>query len=569
MKRREIESLDEERVRKKSRAMETLVDLNSLPREIHQQIASHLEDRAKRQMRAANPYWFKIVNYTNFHVYLPRRSMMNELIERLSSYTQPICLTFSKQQQLTNDDLVPISRLTNLKSLIFDDAWLNKSSLNFSTLTNLEFFRLGSIYDNYPWELLENFTRLRAITFYKSQGVDFDKLARIFNKLPYLEDLQLFAVTEDVTKIMSIIPTEKLTNLEAQFMVSSEFVLSATDGDRFTNLKTLRWENRAAFPISNLINLVSLKCNSSGHLEHIHRLTGLTQLRLQTMDEPYVDHLAELTNLESLAISSTQREEFDFLRSLTKLHTLSISAPIRGDFFTIVPHENLTHLKISSAKCEELTTQHLERFSNLQKLDYTGAKLAFGCKHLTRLKHVTYTNAYIGKMQQDFIDWSLFVQLEELIIPDLQANTLMPLTNLTHLQMKLNEESDFKFLENKPLKHLDLDMIDTPELWSALTTLTSLERLKMTLIEENDEKIAWLSGLTHLTSLSVSGKITGEYFTCLTSLQVLELFTAGTTAFFTKKEQLVPFLPNLLKYDNGQLTHWRGKEFAETHICFI
>jgi hypothetical protein len=137
-------------------------DFNSFPREIHQQILSFLEDRAKRQMRLANTYWFNIINYTNFHIWMPRESMMDEMVKRLSTYTQPIRLTLSKQGLLHDADLVPISRLTNLTSFQLHQAQLEMTSLHFSTLMNLEFSTLAQrLIDtrwNY-WKISRNYAR--------------------------------------------------------------------------------------------------------------------------------------------------------------------------------------------------------------------------------------------------------------------------------------------------------------------------------------------------------------------------------------------------------------------------
>jgi hypothetical protein len=540
-------------------------DFNSFPREIHQQISSFLEDRAKRQMRLANTYWFKIINYTNFHIWIPRESMMDEMVKRLSTYTQPISLIFSKQGLLNDADLVPISRLTNLTSLQLHQAKLEMTSLHFSTLTNLEFFNLGATFDCYPLELLENFPKLRALSTWRL-NIDFQKLAKAFEKLPNLETLRLIVETSDNVGIMSKIPVEKLTSLEVNFM--APFGFFAADGDRFTNLKSLVWHNDddIVFPIEKLTNLVSLKCSSAGHVERIHQLTSLTSLSLRSMHEPDVDHLTKLTNLEVLDISSDRREEFDFLPSLLKLHTFSISAPICGDFMAVIPPDNMTHLNLLSYKGEELNAEHLERFSNLQSLEYGGAKMGLnvkaGFKHLTKLKHAAIQ---FWTQRLDDIDFSPWVQLESLILTRTTAHgaeTLSALTNLTYLQIQLDGQSDFKFLENKPLRYLELDMVDAPGLWTYLPTLTSLEALKMGLVDENDDKIQLLTGLTRLTSLTVMGRITGKHFTCLMSLQSLILTCAESKAFYTEREQLASFMPNLMTYDSkGRLSTWRGQTF--------
>lgn len=518
-------------------------------------------------MRLANTYWFKIINYTGFHIWLPRSSMMNEMVERLASYTQPISLTFSKQDLLTEGDLAPISRLTHLTYLKFHNTWLTDSCLQFSTLTNLEFFSPGTTFDNYPLEVLHTFTKLRELSTWRL-NISFDKLAKVFEKLPNLENIRLIVEASDEIGIISKIPTEKLTSLEVNFM-AYQFVFSADVGARFTNLKTLVWQNdtNVVFPVSKLTNLVSLKCSSGGHLQQLGPLTGLTQLTLWNVSkDASTDHLAALTNLASVEIEMPNGQpQLDFFRSLPKLSSCSISGQLTGDSLTVIPHERMTALSVTNFNGDSFDSGELARFSNLQRFDGAaklGPNLKVALKNLTRLTHA---NIHVWPEPLGDLDMSALVQLEHLSLSNTTAHvaqSLAPLTNLTSLKMPLKDHSDFSFLAHKPLRLLDLDMVDAPALWPALATLSALETLRLILVDSGDEKIALLSGLTRLTALTLMGRITGERLTCLTSLQYLDFTTVESQRFYTQKSQLTPFLPNLLtEPGNARLSAWRGQTF--------
>lgn len=545
-------------------------DINSLPHEVHQEIGSYLDNRSKRQMRLANTTWFKIINYTYFCIWIPRDAMMDALVDRLARYTQPISLRFKKQPNLDPEKFVKISQLTNLTTfqLAPENRIDDKYWLQFSTLTNLEYFwscMTGVYFDNYPFKLLENFKKLRGLETYRL-NFKFEELASVFEKLHHLESIKITAEAPDNVNLISKMHAEHLTSLELNF-TNNQVLFSEADVDKFSNLKRFAWRNDleepgpVVFPIYKLTQLESLECSSEGHLQHIHLFTNLTQLTLWSVHEPNTDPLAKLTNLVSLTVTGEQYQ-FDFLRSMPLLQDLKVHARNDGEFLSIIPHESLTKLDLLTYV--QPNSEYLTRFSGLQVLSFAAAKvcpkLNESIKHLTRL---TSAEIIFWNSDLDLVDFSPLIELKELRLTSCTkqaVSTLHALTQLTKLQISIANETDFKFLENMPLKFLRMDCHDAPDLWPILAKMTSLEHLEIVLIGERDEQIKGLSGLTNLTALIVTGRITGEHFTALTSLQTVELTKVQTTAFYTEQE-LTTHLPNLLHFRTGTLCTWRGKQF--------
>jgi hypothetical protein len=159
--------------------------MEAFPTEIQQLIASFTCDATKRQLRLASTEWLQIINYSDFTVFLTKKSEWKQIVDRFEKYKPPISLKLQKNIMNNLVDIMEqLSRLTNLTSLTVDNFHSDgRGWEQLALMTNLKVVEglIGT--PNYVWKQL---TRLQSL----ESKYDKKKLTDFLDVVPYLTNLE-------------------------------------------------------------------------------------------------------------------------------------------------------------------------------------------------------------------------------------------------------------------------------------------------------------------------------------------------------------------------------------------
>lgn len=540
-----------------------------MPLELWQFITTFLDARSKRILRLANKEWFNVIKCDNFRIFFARNSNLLTITEHLSKYPNLISLSLVKNKldMPANEMITTISVLTNLKSFIFKerlmdedlttDDWIKLSNL--TNLEELEFLRWQST----PVELISNLGKLRKLV----TSAKLKDLGPILKVTTNLECLKISMASNEfnMDPFIQLQHPSKLTKLYLRIQHAIQLFSSDASVEKlkqFCNLKVFQFEdfsiNTIQLHLDQLTSLESIKYLATEG-QPFHTNTNLTNLELNC-SQIGADQLRQFSRLKKLRrldmewpMNATSRR-FDFLASITDLQEFSIrdATPhnirdkskdrelvnylttnlnsLTGDFdveclIRLEQLESLGLLKVTD------DLDNLRYFTKLTVLDAYSAHNISTVNTMTALKSLSFHGR---KVPRDYMQLNIeqLTNLEVLAIHTLPThvniiNNVSKLTKLTHLVLSINfDDIDFKYdFHNLNLTYFGNEGQNNGEkLLNCLVKITTLNYLSFE-HWTSEEKVLLLTALNHLTKLRLSSPDPVMFFgyniTALTNLQDL------------------------------------------------
>ncbi len=372
------------------------------------------------------------------------------------------------------DDISPLQGLTQLRSLELDQ---NRGDIEtlvpLSRLTNLTSLVLGGVYAT-DYTPLTNLTSLLRLTYRQGSVASLPPLQAL-PRLTYLD------LTEN--NITNLTPLAALTNLDH---LDLRWNLLTNQNSQWTGP-------------TNLSNLY-LGGNHLGNAPALQTLRRLTLLNLEAAGIKNLSPLAGLSNLTYLSLSRNPITNYTVLTGLTNLTSLELSGNNIGSASFLTSLSRLRYADLSYNTITNLTP--LSGLNNLTsivlagnpQLNYSPLTAMPGVRHIwLHNNHITNATflaspAYAGVQHLNLDDNQLADLTPLLTLTNLTGLGLSrnPLTNtaalaastqLTSLRLDGNTIADATFLQNlTQMKFLSLNQNQLTEIYT-LDTLTNLQSL--------------------------------------------------------------------------------------------
>jgi hypothetical protein len=459
-----------------------------------------------------------------------------DLLENIARLSNLSALKILTTPECNESDEYMWLKLTNLTNL-YDCDWASDAPLSlvlpyWSNLTRLN--HAGAERSDAVKEILQKFTKLRDVSIERT------------NYTPY-NNVFDWNIPSAVTKLhLGSLDTIASFNNIKNYSQLKELFLSSADNsiNRFPfsellalqHLEVRYGPHKAMIDLSKNTNVTSLFVKRGN--QSFSNLVKLRQLSIE-MQRPATDNafFSTLTDLERLGVDLQEEGSVDsqWLGSLNSSHLtyLSIFTRQQPNYRDLSRLTNLVELAIYEQKqfYESASSKiNMGLLYNLTRLEMQTVFLEDfkDISRITSLKELRL-EAMHGLVIQFPIKLSALTNLEmlNLIRIDVRGieTDLRLMKNLTDLIVRLNDHSDYSFLEVAPIKLFRNGLlIHSNDFWSSVARCTTLESLihGCASPENYISSLTTLSRMTQL-SLSYSGAISEEHLILLTSLRILEL----------------------------------------------
>lgn len=538
-----------------------------MPKEIKKLIFNCFDDKTKRTVRLTCTEWFNIIDYSNFAIYLTKKSEWCQIVGRLSRYNRPITLKLCKNiiKNLT-DINEHLTRLTNISALSFDTledpdseeltlkSWYELTS----ALSRLQHIEVKDYEYHIPVEALLRLNHLTSFSQPYSRDND-DTAKLLVQQIRTLTNLESCSIHETMnTSKLFDTCRSRLTNLSVYTTDVPEPVLQKWFGF-LPNLKELSLslgdpKDHTVVSLKQLTAIDTLTL-SGLQLQDINS-SNLTNLELYSLEEKCIEQEAhKLTNLRWLVFdfkardgdnsdsdddsdddcdSSAEEPEpysYQWLTALTSLQFLNID-PMQHNGLAFVPTQ-LPALQFWVRDGDDsVDLTHLSRFEQLQELymDVKGADDVSHVSKLTRLERLSI-NLKSGETTDLPFSLSMLSNLTWLYLGGYRAE-IAHLPNLEELKLKFASACKYSSFDDLPkLKKFSIaynfdDHEDFEIDYAFLPKMATLTSLVINHMRTQPISLKYLSVLTDLQVLDC-GTVDDEgaydvisSFTKLTELQI-------------------------------------------------